>query len=224
MITLHHLENSRSQRIAWLLEELGADYEVKVYQRDPVTILAPPELKAVHPLGKSPIVSDGDVTVAESGAIIEYLLDKFTGHSLRPDAGTSEAREFTFWLHYAEGSVMPLMLMALVMHRIETAPLPFFIRPVAKGIAQKVRGNFLDDNIQRHLDFVNQTLDSRPWFAGDRFSAADIQMSYCLEAASKRADVDGKFPKIADFLMRIRGRDAYQKAESRVGSFELPSV
>ncbi len=224
MITLHHLENSRSQRIAWLLEELGAEYDVKVYQRDSVTILAPPELKAVHPLGKSPVITDGDVTVAESGAIIEYLLDKTGGDALRPEAGTPERREFTFWLHYAEGSMMPLMLLALVMNRIETAPLPFFIRPVAKGIAQKVRGGFLDDNIQRHLEFIDQTLEIRPWFAGDTFSAADIQMSYCLEAAAKRADIDGKFPKIADFLNRIREREAYGKAESRVGSFDLPKV
>ncbi len=224
MITLHHLENSRSQRIAWLLEELGVDYDVKIYQRDPETILAPPELKEVHPLGKSPVITDGDITVAESGAIIEYLLDKFDDGTLRPEAGTPERRDFTFWLHYAEGSVMPFMLLALVMSRIENAPLPFFVKPVAKGIAQKVRGGFLDANIQRHLDFMEQALSSSSWFVGGSFSAADIQMSYCAEAAAKRADLDGKYPEMAGFLQRIRGRDAYRRAESRVGSFDLPGA
>ncbi len=224
MITLHHLENSRSQRIAWLLEELGADYEVKVYHRDPETILAPPELKAVHPLGKSPVITDGDITVAESGAIIEYLLDTLDDGSLRPAAGTAARRDFTFWLHYAEGSFMPLMLLTIVMNRIESAPLPFFVKPIAKGIVQKVRGGFLDGNVKRHLDFIEQRLAEFPWFAGEQFSAADVQMSYCTEAAAKRADLAGNYPKIADFLSRIRERDAYRKAENRIGSFELPSV
>ncbi len=224
MITLHHLENSRSQRIAWLLEELGADYEVKVYHRDPETILAPPELKAIHPLGKSPVITHGDVTVAESGAIIEYLLDAYDDGALKPEAGTAARRDFTFWLHYAEGSFMPLMLLTIVMNRIESAPLPFFVKPIAKGIVQKVRGGFLDSNIKRHLDFIEATLSATSWFAGEQFSAADIQMSYCTEAAAKRADLAGNYPKIADFLARIRERKGYRDAEKRIGSFELPNV
>ena len=224
MITLHHLENSRSQRIAWLLEELDVDYDVKVYERDPETILAPPELKQIHPLGKSPVITDGDITVAESGAIIEYLLDTYDDDTLRPAAGTAERRDFTFWLHYAEGSFMPLMLLAIVLNRIESAPMPFFARPVAKGIVQKVRGGFLDPNTGRHLDFIQQTLESSPWFAGERFTAADIQMSYCVEAAAKRADLGNKYQKMAEFLARIRERDAYRRAESRVGSFDLPGA
>jgi glutathione S-transferase len=139
MIVLHHLNNSRSQRILWLLEELGVEYEVKRYQRDAKTMLAPPALRAVHPLGKSPVLTDGDLTLAESGAIIEYLVERYGEGRFIPAAGTPERLRYTFWLHYAEGSAMPPLLMALVFHRIETAPMPFFVRPIARSIVKKVR-------------------------------------------------------------------------------------
>ncbi|MEM6514472.1 MAG: glutathione S-transferase [Pseudomonadota bacterium] len=224
MITLHHLEHSRSQRIAWLLEELDVDYDVKIYRRDPETILAPPELRDVHPLGKAPVITDDEITVAESGAIIEYLVDTYDDDTLRPAAGTVARRDFTFWLHYGEGSFMPLMLLAIVLRRIENAPVPFFVRPVAKGIAQKVHDNFLDRNVRRHLEFMEASLSTQAWFAGEQFTAADIQMSYCVEAAAKRADLAGKYPNLEAFAAKIRQRDAYRRAETRVESFELPNV
>ena len=130
MITVHHLENSRSQRVLWLLEELGVDYEIKMYKRNPETKLAPPELLEIHPLGKAPVVTDGEHTLAESGAIIEYLVRKYDDGRLRPAAGTSAALSYTYWLHYAEGSFMPFMLLSLIISRIETAPMPFPSRTV----------------------------------------------------------------------------------------------
>ncbi len=222
MLVLHHLENSRSQRIAWLLEELGVDYEVKIYQRDDEAMLAPDSLEKVHPLGKSPVVTDGDKTIAESAAIIEYLLDTYDDGSMRPAVGTDARREFTFWLHYAEGSFMPLMLLSIVLRRIDEAPMPFFIKPIAKGITGKVREGYLNDNVKKHTGFIAKTLAARPWFASEEFSAADIQMSYCMEALDGRSEISAEYPQIGDFLARIRQREAYQRAEERVGSFALP--
>jgi len=143
MIIVHHLNNSRSQRVLWLLEELGVPYEVKRYERDPATMLAPPALRAVHPLGKSPVITDGELTLAESGAIIEYLVGRYGDGRLVPAAGTPERRRYTYWLHYAEGSAMPPLLLKLVFDRIESAPLPFFVRPVAKAISGRAKSSFI---------------------------------------------------------------------------------
>ena len=220
MITVHHLNNSRSQRVLWLLEELGLDYEVRHYQRDQQTMLAPPELRIVHPLGKSPVITDGDITVAETGAIIEYLLDQYGAGRLRPERGTLAARQFTYWLHYAEGSIMPLMVMALIFRRVETAPMPFFIRPVARGIVRNVNQGFLDPNIKNHLDFIDAELSVTGWFAGNDFSAADIQMSFPLEVAAARSgSADRK--NLTEFLTRIHGRPAYQRALNKGGPYQL---
>jgi glutathione S-transferase len=158
MITVHHLENSRSQRVLWLLEELGMPYEVKRYERDRKTMLAPPELLAVHPLGKSPVITDGDVTVAETGAIVEYLVDK-AGGRLRPAAGTAEFLRYRYWLHFAEGSAMPPLVMKLVFDKVAQAPMPFFIKPVAKGIAAKVLESFVTPHLERQLDFMESELN-----------------------------------------------------------------
>lgn len=220
MITVHHLENSRSQRILWLLEELQAEYDVRLYKRDRETSLAPPELVAVHPLGKSPVVTDGDVTVAESGAIIEYLVAKHGG-KLKPPQGTDEQRAYTYWLHYAEGSFMPLMIVALILNRIETAPMPFFIKPVAKGIVAKVRGGYLENNVRRNLQHMESTLQASPWFCGSEFTAADIQVSFALEAAEVSGSLDDSHPAIRAFLERVRARPAYQRALEKGGPFDL---
>jgi glutathione S-transferase len=220
MITVHHLNNSRSQRVLWLLEELGLEYDIKYYQRDAETMLAPPELRQVHPLGKSPVITDGDVTVAETGAIVEYLLDTYGEGRLRPAHGTQAGRDFTYWLHYAEGSIMPLMVMTLVFRRIETAPLPFFVKPVARGIVSKVHQGYLDPNVKTHLDFIEAELGKTGWFAGGEFSAADIQMSFPIEAAVMRAKGGGR-PAMADFLKRIHARPAYQAALKRGGTYEM---
>jgi glutathione S-transferase len=222
MITLHHLENSRSQRVLWLLEELGLAYEVKRYERDRKTMLAPPELKRVHPLGKSPVISEGGETVAESGAIIEYLLDVHDGAGrLRPATGTPERRRYTYWLHFAEGSAMPPLVMKLVFAQVRKAPVPFFIKPVVKAIADKVTHGFIDPNITAQLDFMEAELAQRPWFAGADFSAADIQMSFPIEAAAARGGLDGQRPKLMDWLARIHARPAYDRALKAGGPYSV---
>lgn len=220
MITVHHLENSRSQRILWLLEELGLDYEVVRYARDPETGLAPPELAKVHPLGKSPVITEGEVTVAESGAIVEYLVDTHGGGRLKPDGDGQAARDYRFWLHYAEGSFMPLMILQLILHRIDTAPMPFFIRPIARGITGKVREGYLDQNRERHLAFIESALARSTWFCGEELTGADIQMSFALEAAEVRTDL-AAYPHVAAFLERVRARPAYQRALERGGPYTL---
>ena len=223
MITLHHLENSRSQRVLWLLEELGLPYEVRRYARDPKTMYAPPELERVHPLGKSPVVTDGDVTVAESGAIVEYLLDAHGGGRLRPPPGTPERRRFTYWLHFAEGSAMPPLLMKLVFDKVRSAPVPFFVKPIVRGIADKVTSSFIAPNIERQLKFMEAELGGRPWFAGAEFTAADVQMSFPLEAAAARGGLDARYPHLQDWLARIHARRAYQRALEVGGPYTLLS-
>lgn len=221
MLTIHHLENSRSQRILWLLEELGVDYEIKRYERDPVTSLAPPELQRVHPLGKSPIITDGDATVAESGAIVEYLVHQYDVGRLLPADGTPERIAYTYWLHYAEGTFMPLMIVSLILGRIETAPMPFFIKPVARGIVAKVREGYLDRNVDSNLAFMEASLSGADWFAGQSMTAADIQMSFPVEAAEVRTRLDPDYPQLQGFLDRIRARPAYQRALEKGGPYQL---
>jgi glutathione S-transferase len=221
MLVLHHLNNSRSQRILWLLEELGVEYEVKRYQRDGKTMLAPPELRAVHPLGKSPIVTDGDLTLVESGAIVEYLVEKYAQGRLAPAAGTPERLRYTFWLHYAEGSAMPPLLLAFVFNRIEAAPMPFFVRPIAKGIVKKVRSGFLGPQLETHLGYMESEISKTGWFAGPEFSAADIQMSFPVEAAGSRGGLNASTrPKLHDWLKRIHARPAYQRALAKGGPYD----
>lgn len=222
-IVVHHLNNSRSQRVLWMLEELGRPYKVKRYQRDPKTMLAPPELRAVHPLGKSPVIEDGELKLAESGAILEYLAERYGDGRFAPAAGTPERLRYTYWMHYAEGSAMPPLLMKLVFKRIESGPMPFFARPVARGIARRVLGTFVEPNIARHLDYMEGELAARPWFAGEAFSAADIQMSFPLEAAASRGGLDASRPKLMDFLERIHARPAYRRAIEAGGAYELLS-
>jgi glutathione S-transferase len=221
MVVLHHLENSRSQRVLWLLEELGVPYEVRRYRRDPKTWLAPPELLRVHPLGKSPVISDGELTVAESGAILEYLLDAHGGGRLRPPPGTPERLRFTYWLHFAEGSAMPPLLMKLVFDRVRKARVPFFLRPAVRGIADKVSATAITPNIERQLAFMESDLKDRDWFAGSEFSAADIQMSFPLEAAAARGGLDRRFPRLSDWLARIHARAAYRRALEVGGPYTI---
>ena len=221
MIIVHHLNNSRSQRILWLLEELGLPYEVKRYQRDPQTMLAPPELRAVHPLGKSPVISDGEITLAESGAIIEYLAGKYGEGRLLPPAGTPERVQCSYWLHFAEGSAMPPLLLKLIFDRIEKGPMPFFVKPIARGIAQRVKNTMVLPNLERQLDYMENWLAAHQWFAGASFSAADIQMSFPLEAAATRGGLSESRPKLWAFLKKIHERPAYQRALEKGGKYEL---
>jgi glutathione S-transferase len=221
MITLHHLNNSRSQRVLWLLEELGLPYEVKRYQRDAKTMLAPPELRAVHPLGKSPVITDDGVTVAESGAIIEFLLERHGNGRLIPPAGSEERRRFTYWLHYAEGSAMPPLLLALIFMRLPKNPMPFFIRPIVRGLSEKVLTTFVEPQLKTHFDYMESELAKSAWFAGHDFTAADIQMSFVVEAGEARGALGAARPKLQDWLDRIHARPAYQRALEVGGPYEL---
>jgi glutathione S-transferase len=221
MIVVHHLNNSRSQRVLWLLEELGVPYEVKRYQRDAKTMLAPPELRAVHPLGKSPVIEDGGQVLAESGAIIEYLAERYGEGRLVPDAGTPERLRYRYWMHFAEGTAQPPLLLKLLFDRVEKAPMPFFVRPVARAIAQRAKAGYVQPNIERNLDFMEGELQGRDWFTGDAFSAADIQMSFPLEGARARGGLDEKRPRLMDFLARIHARPAYRRAVERGGAYAL---
>ncbi|HYD05971.1 MAG TPA: glutathione S-transferase [Reyranella sp.] len=219
MITVHHLNNSRSQRILWMLEELELPYDVKPYQRE-ASMQAPAALKAVHPLGKSPVITDGDRTIAESGAILEYLVDAYGNGRFKPAAGTAERIQYGYFLHYAEGSLMPLLLMKLIFSRIP-GRLPFFMRPVGRAISAGANKTLLDPQIGTHFMFLESELGRREWFAGPEFTAADIQMSFPLEAAAARAPIVRQMPKLSAFLDRIHARPAYQRALEKGGPYEL---
>ncbi len=219
MITVHHLNNSRSQRVLWLLEELGVAYEVKRYERDPKTMLAPPALLAVHPLGKSPVIVDGSVTVAESGAIVEYLIDRYGQGSLIPPAGTPERLRYTYWLHYAEGSAMPPLLLKLVFDRLAKSPAPWPISAIARRIASTVQNAFIGPQLKRHFDYMEAELAKHPWFAGEEFTAADVQMSFPVEVAVPRAGLNSDRPHLMAFVERIHARDAYRRALERGGAY-----
>lgn len=203
-IIVHHLNNSRSQRVLWMLEELGLPYDIKRYERDKETMLAPPELREVHPLGKSPVIEDDGRVLSETGAIVEYLVEKADGRLGAP-AHRDQALRYRFWLHYAEGSLMPPLLLKLVLGRV---PL----------IGKKLSGR-VQPMIDRHLDFIEAELARGPWFAGDELTAADIMMSFPLEAARSRAGLDASRPAITAWLDKVHQRSAYQRALARGGEY-----
>ena len=220
MIVVHHLNNSRSQRVLWLLEELGLEYEIKFYQREP-SMRAPASLRAVHPLGKSPVITDGENTIAETGAIVEYLVDGYGKGRLIPPPDTKARLQYTYWLHYAEGSLMPPLLMGLIAGRIAGPQVPWFVRPVAKRISATLRDTYIAPSLKLHFDFIEDELRSRAYFTGDEFTAADVMMSFPLEAASVRAGLDQSRPKTWDWLQRIHARPSYQRALEKGGKYEL---
>ena len=221
MITVHHLENSRSQRILWLLEQLGLPYELKRYARDPQTMLAPAELRAVHPLGKSPVITDDGRTVAESGAIVEYLVMRYGNGRLMPAPDTPERLRYTYWLHYAEGSAMPPLLLKLIFERLPKGPMPGLLRPLVRRIAGRVQSAFVDPQIKLHLDYLESELGRSVWFAGNEFTAADIQMSFPVEAAAARGGLDASRPRLWSYLERSHARPAYRRALDKGGRYEL---
>ena len=221
MLVVHHLNNSRSQRVLWLLEELGVPYKIQHHQRDAKTMLAPKDLLAVHPLGKSPVVVDGDTTVAETGAIVEYILDQYGQGRLRPEAGTPEHLRYRYWLHFAEGSAMPPLLFKLVFDEVQKAQMPFFIKPIAKAISQKVMGVMVWPNLKRQFDFIEAELGRSTWLAGDALTGADIMMSFPLEAAKQRAGLDASHPKMLDFIQRVHARPAYKRALKKGGPYDF---
>ena len=221
MVTLHHLENSRSQRILWLLEELGIEYEIKLYKRDPKTNLAPDELKAIHPLGKSPLITDGGKVIAESAVIVNYLIrnyDKDGRFTTAPDSEAAQQNEY--WLHFAEGSLMPYLVMSLVFTKVKTAPMPFFVRPVAKGIADQVMKSFISPNVENSLRFIEDHLSKNRWFAGENMSASDFQMIFPLEAAMTRSGIASKLPAINDWVKKVHALPAYQNALKKGGPYD----
>ena len=222
-LVVHHLETSRSQRILWLLEELGVPYELKVYRRDPTTRLAPAELKAIHPLGKSPVLTDDGQVIAESAVIIEYLVEKY-GHlgtgelaHLAPAPGTPAYWQAKYWMHYAEGSLMNWLVMKLVFSTIPTRPMPFFARPIARGLCDKVLATLIDPNVKNSMDFIEGHLARNAWFAGPDITMADFQMSFAIEALLSRSTATGQYPHIVAYQKRMRARPAYQRAEARGG-------
>ena len=223
MITVHHLEMSRSQRILWLLEELAVPYDIRLYRRDPASRLAPVELKRIHPLGKSPVVTDGDTVVAESGAIIEYLAERFGAQApaelahLEPARGTAEHRQCRFWMHYAEGSLMNWLVMKLVFMTIPTQPMPFFVKPIAKDLCGKVQKKSIDPNVDTALDFMEKHLATHRWFAGEHLTMADFQMSFAVEAVLSRASQARAFPHLLAYKERMTARPAYQRGLAKGG-------
>ncbi len=221
MITVHHLNNSRSQRVLWLLEELAVSYEIRRYERDARTMLAPPELRQVHPLGKSPVITDGDLVLAESGAIVETLIEQHGAGRLAPAPGTPERLRYRYWLHYAEGSAMPPLLFKLVFDQIAKAKMPFFAKPIAKAIVAKTMEAFILPNIKTHLDFMEAELGRSLWFAGADVSGADIQMSFPLEAAAARGGLNASRPRLMAYLERIHARPAYQRALEKGGPYSI---
>lgn len=220
MLQVHHLNNSRSQRILWMLEELRLDYEIVKYQRDSQTMLAPDSLKQVHPLGKSPVVTDGDNTIAESGAIIDYLGRCYGDGLLRPTETEDGYQDYQYWLHFAEGSMMSPMLIKLVLQKVEENAAPFFVKFIAKQINNKVNQNFIHPNLTRLFAYVDTHLAVNEWFAGGKLTGADIQMSFPLEAAAHRGIVD-KYPAILDYVAKIHARDAYKIALEKGGEYEF---
>lgn len=221
MITLYALTQSRAYRIAWLLEHLGLDYHAEIVRRNEQTQLAPESLRSIHPLGKSPLLQDGSLILPESGAIVEYLIAMYdkTG-SLRPAADSPNYPDYLFWLHYAEGSLMPLLVMSLVFRKIDQNPMPFFAKPIARKITDGARRNFLNPQLELHLGFVEQKLqDETAWLLGDTLTGADIMMSFPLQATLSRTELN--LPNITAYVRRIESHPDYQKAEARLGKLTL---
>ena len=248
MITVHHLSSSRSQRIIWLLEELGVEYQVKRYERLP-TMLAPPELKKIHPLGKSPVITDGDVTVAESGqlhrpvstqrvdfagniqsmvrlhagAIVEYLVSEYgNGRLIPPQSAKQDRLKYTYWLHFSEGSAMPLVVMMLLFTKAPNSA-PFFIRPLVRYIFGTVLTSFVQPGLKRNAVYMEGELNKSQWFAGNDFTAADVEMSFPVEAMAERGINMSDFPKLAGYLGAIHARPAYKRALETGGEYHLLS-
>ncbi|HVN41582.1 MAG TPA: glutathione S-transferase [Steroidobacteraceae bacterium] len=223
MLIVHHLETSRSQRVLWLLEELGVPYELKVYRRDPATRLAPPELKAVHPLGKSPVITDRGEVIAESGAILEYLAEQYGGGaggelaSLLPPPGSPEHRQCRYWMHYAEGSLMNWLVMKLVFSMLPKQKMPFFVRPVARALCGRVEAQLLDPNLRAATEYIEAHLATHRWFAGDPLTIADFQMSFAVEALLSRSAGAASCANVQGYLGRIHARPAYQRAVAKGG-------
>ena len=218
MLTVHHLENSQSIRVLWLLEELSANYKIQHYQRDNKTSLAPSEFKSLHLVGTSPCITDQDLTLPETNAILDYLMDKFGDQGLRPQKEDVNRAQYLYWFHAAQGSFMPLLLDALIFKRMVNK-VPFIIRPVIKFVVDKVRENYLHARLNKFLKHIEDSLAENTWFAGEQFTAADIVMGYCMDVAAVRVAMDERFPNCLRFLKQMRARPAFQQAMEKNGDF-----
>ena len=223
-LVVHHLANSRSHRVLVALEELGTPYELRVYQRDPVTHLAPPELRAVHPLGKSPVVTDGDLVLAESGAILEYLAETYdTEHRVSPPREDRRAwLQMRYWLHFAEGTAMPTFIMLLVFNKVVEST-PFIVRPISRAIANAVKDSFIQPRIKENLDLMESALAaSGAWVCGERFTIADAQLFFVAEAgASSGYMPPAAYPHLHRFIKDMRARPSFQRALEKGGPVTL---
>jgi len=224
VLTVHHLDHSRSHRVLWLLEELGIEYDIQRYVRDPATLRAPPSLKAIHPLGRAPTITDGGRALAESGAVLEYLVDRYDDGRLAPARGTPERERYTYFMHYAEGSAMLPLVLRLIFGQMPRQPMPALARPVVRALAKNVIDTFVRPQIAQHLDHMEAALAESLWFAGDAFSAADVQMSFPVEAAAAGPGLDPSRPRLLAYLDRIRARPAYRRALAKGGPFDLTKL
>jgi glutathione S-transferase len=224
VLTVHHLDHSRSHRVLWLLEELGVEYDVRRYERDPATLRAPPSLRTVHRLGRSPTITDRGRTLAESGAILEYLVDRYDRGRLAPARGTPERDRYTYFMHYAEGSAMLPLVLHLIFAQMPRQPMPALARPVVRALAKNVIDVFVRPQIEEHLDHMEATLAETPWFAGEAFSAADVQMSFPVETAAASGRIDAGRPHLSEYLRHIRERPAYLRALARGGPYDLTKL
>ena len=226
MITVHHLNNSRSQRILWMLEELNQEYEIIGYERDLKTFQGPESLRNIHSLGKSPVITDDSsgekILIAESGAIVEYLLQNYGKNSslIIPETGSQQERDYLYWLHFSEGSLMPPLLLRLIFDRVKKARVPFFVKPITKAVADKVLSEFVNPNISRLLDFIEGSLNGKKWFLGEQLSGADIQMSFPLETSVSRDLINENYTCIQSFVKRIHEQPAYQAAHKKGGKYD----
>jgi glutathione S-transferase len=211
MLVVHHLNNSRSQRVLWLLEELSIEYDIKYYERDAKTMLAPASLRQVHPLGKSPVITDGDITLAESGTLIEYIVNRYGNGRLIPVLDTPERLRYTYWLHYAEGSAMPPLLFNLILERFGLG-------------GSDAMSTFVAPQIKLHYDYIESELHKSTWFVGNEFSGADIQMSFPLELLTMQHEQIENRLKIKEFLERIHARPAYKRALERGGKYDFTNI
>lgn len=221
MIKIHNLENSRSHRILWLCEEIGIAYEIVDHKRNPKTQLASKAVKSLHPTGKFPIIQDEDLVLAESGAIIEYLVDRYGNGKLTPDKGSHDYLLNLYWLHAAEGSIMPLIITNLLFHRTTQKPVPALLRPITKIVADNVGKAYINPSLSGHFDNISQHLEKYPWFGGKDFSSSDIAMGFPILAASKRIKFFSNYPKISEYLSKIQNRPAYQRAIKKGGELAL---
>ncbi|WAH51237.1 glutathione S-transferase [Pseudescherichia vulneris] len=222
MIVVHHLNQSRSQRVLWALEELGLPYQIVRYQREK-TMMAPEALKKVHPLGKSPVLDDNGTIIAESGAILEHLQETYDTRGQLKPTDTQQKRQYRFWLHYAEGSLMPLLLMKLVFGSLGKPPVPFGLRTLGKTLGEGVQKAWLNKQLETHARYIEAQLGSQPWFTGEQPSMADIQMSFPVFALLARGGVD-HLPNLQAWKMRVEDRPAWQRAIAQGGPFELPGA